>query len=375
MNLSSLRTRLFQLLPVLFIMLAVLGIGIFSIQSLLPRWQSYQSLATEVQTQNQALATQFAAQSDSGNAQVLQAQIQSAQATLNSVGNNFLTDSEAAQVLNRLYAYAYSRGVRIVNLQAQQPSAAATASAVPYITTVYQLQVSGGVANLIDFISHFQEASLPGVSITSMSVSNTGSQPQLTMTLLIYTSPYASGKALSQISTAEVDPPDSTPTPTGTVPPSAAALLTVVASATLLPSPTPTSTPTSTATFTATLSPTLTSTLTPSLAPTFTPTRAVTTVSCPGALPTLFKVGDIAVVHFSGLGALRVLSDPNGPVMSTRTQAYDQQRLLIISGPVCVNSTQYWYIRNLSHNNDLGWVGEGQNDERWLCPESDPKCS
>ncbi len=97
-------------------------------------------------------------------------------------------------------------------------------------------------------------------------------------------------------------------------------------------------------------------------------------IPCEGAQPTLFQPGDIAIVDFNGLGALRVLADPNGSIVSTRTQAYDNQSLEIIAGPVCANHMYYWYIRNLSQNNALGWVAEGQGDQRYLCPEDDPEC-
>ena len=73
-------------------------------------------------------------------------------------------------------------------------------------------------------------------------------------------------------------------------------------------------------------------------------------------------------------GALRVLSDPNGGVSNTRTQAYDNNQLEIIAGPVCANNSLYWYIRNVSLGNSLGWVAEGQDEQRWLCTVDDPDC-
>ena len=264
----------------------------------------------------------------------------------------------------------------MTSLQAQQPHSPRRRSRQrPYATHLFQLQVSGGVANLIDFISRFREASLPEINIVSMSVTQADNQGQLTMALQIVTSPYASGHALDNMPTV---PPTLDVTATATLLPSATPTATPIpptatpipATQTPLPSPTPT--------FTATFTPTFTETI----APTFTATMAETPVAatddviaCPGTQPTRFKMGDIAVVHFTGMGALRLLSDPNGSVMSTRTQAYDKQRLEIIAGPVCANQSYYWYIRNLSQNNALGWVAEGRGEERWLCPEAEPECS
>src|SRR5664279_1045801 len=177
MDLSSLVTRLFKMLPILLSIMIVMGMVIFSIQTLLPRWQDYQAISTQVTVQNQVIGTQTAGQGGSDNQPVLESQINRVQATLDSVGQFFLSDSEAEQVLNRLYNYAYSRGVRIINLQAQQPAKATPTTAnAPYNTTVLQLQVGGGIANLIDFIAHFREASLPSVSIASMNVTQPGDQ-------------------------------------------------------------------------------------------------------------------------------------------------------------------------------------------------------
>jgi hypothetical protein len=279
----------------------------------------------------------------------------------------FLTKQEAEQVLDRLYAYAYSRGVRVTNLQAQPVQQ--TDPSVPYETAVYQLEVSGGVANLLDFVSRFQEASLPSVNIISMTVAPSNDQTVLTMGLLIYTSPFASGRALDQF-----------PTPLPTLVPSATPTFTVTPSPTMTPSPTvptevviiPTNTQTPIPPTPTEIPPTATPTIT--LTPSLTPTPLPTRVDCPGAPASEFKEGDIAIVHFNGLGALRLLSDPNATVLSTRTQAYDNDRLEIIAGPVCGTEKIYWYVRNTTRGNALGWAAEGEESERYMCPEANPEC-
>ena len=385
MDLSNLRTLFFKWLPGFLIILVLMGLAFFFVQKILPNSQRYQVLADNIALQKADISTQAAAQSDNDNQVILQHLIDNAKDNLITIGDNFLTQSEAEQVLKRIYDYAYSRGVRVTSLQAQQPAQPAQpgqsangADVAPYSANLFQLQVTGGVANLIDFISRFREASLPSVNIVSMSVAQIDNEAQLTMALQIYTSPYASGQALNNMptlpQTADAGAPTATLTP---IPPTATPTATstdIPPTATPVP-PTFTATPSATPTFTATFVPTFTETL----APTFTatpnsgPTQEV--VVCAGAQPTRFKMGDIAVVHFTTLGALRLLSDPNGSVMSTRTQAYDKQRLEIIAGPVCANSSYYWYVRNLSQDNALGWAAEGKGGERWLCPETDPICS
>ena len=369
MDLASLRERLMRLLPLLIILMAVMGMVLFAVRAVLPAWQDYDAFATGVATHEIAVGTMIAAQSDNDNLVILEHQISSVEENLQAASSVFLTEAEAEQVLNRLYGYAYSRGVRIVNLQAQQPVQPTGRQSTPvavttaYETTIMQLQVVGAVANLIDFVAHVREASLPGVDIETMNVVRTGDQSTLTMVLLLYTSPYASGEVLNQIPSPGPSP---TPTDTSTM------------------TPTPTETPLAPTETSITLEPTPTDTAPPTLEPTeipptTTPSQtgmpAPTAVECPGAPPTRFIPGDIAIVDFNELGALRVFSDPNGNVLNTRTQAYDNQVLEIVAGPVCTNNTYYWYVRNLSQNNALGWVAEAQGDERWLCPENDPECT
>ena len=364
MDFDSLRSTLFRWLPIFLLMLVVLGLTIYGARTVLPRYQSYATLSAGIETQQIVVGTQLAAQDGSDNLPILQSQIDKVNEALTTSGDQFLTNAEADEVLDRLYRYAYARGVRVVNLQAQPPAPDTNASA-PYEIRQYQLQVGGGVANLIDFLAYFQDASLPSVNIANMDVTKNGDQALLTMNLLMYTSPYASGHVLNPVPT-----PLPTATPTATFTPTLPPTETPVEVA-LADTPTPL--PSATPTFTITpIPPSATHQPTPTRPPSATP--AASAIPCDGAPPTLFQPGDIAVVDFNGLGALRVLADPNGSIVSTRTQAYDNQSLEIITGPVCANHMYYWYIRNLSGNNALGWVAEAQGDQRYLCPEDDPEC-
>lgn len=373
MDFDSLRTTLFRWLPTFLLMLVVLGLTLYAARTVLPRWQSYSSLASGIETQQILVSTQLATGDDSDNLAILQSQINNVNQSLSAAGDQFLTNDEADEVLNRLYRYAYARGVRVVNLQAQQPAADASAAQPPYEIRQYQLQVGGGVANLIDFLAYFQDASLPSVNITNMDVTQNGDQALLTMNLSIYTSPYASGHALNPVPTPlPVTPTDE---PTATLPPTETPVEVAIVDTPIPPTetPLPSATPTATITPSPTLPPSATLQPTPTRPPSATP--AASAIPCDGAPPTLFEAGDIAIVHFNDLGALRVLADPNGSVAGTRTQAYDNQSLEIIAGPVCANHMYYWYIRNLSSNNAVGWVAEAQGDQRYLCPEDNPECN
>lgn len=359
MDLASLRDRLMRLLPIMIILMAILGIALYSVRNLVPGVQSFNLLSEAVATYQSAVETQVAAQDNSDSLVILERQVERIEEQLYASSSIFLSRSEAETVLNRLYSYAYSRGVRVVNLQAQQPTdAAPSADTAPYEVTTMQLQVVGGVANLIDFIAHFREASLPGVSLENLNVTRTEGETTLTMNVRIYTSQFASGDVLSQL-----------PSPTPTLEPSA-----VIPTATPTPTETATPTPTLTPTFTLTPTPTPEPTV-GTEAPTPVPPTLEPIIDCPGAPPSLLRVGDIAVVDFNELGALRLLADPNGGVMSTRTQAYDNHVLEIVAGPVCVTSAYYWYVQNLSNNGTLGWAAEAAGDERYMCPEINPECA
>ena len=221
---------------------------------------------------------------------------------------------------------------------------------------------------MIDFLAHFQDASLPSVNIVNMDVTQNNDQALLTMNLLIYTSPFCVRSRPRPDADALADHAhrraDRQPHPADRNPGRGCGCH--HADATPLPSATPTFTVTPLPPPSATLQPT------PTRPPSATP--AASAIPCDGAPPTLFQPGDIAVVDFNGLGALRVFADPNGSIVSTRTQAYDNQSLEIVTGPVCANHMYYWYIRNLSGNNAVGWVAEAQGDQRYLCPEDDPEC-
>lgn len=369
MELSNLRTLFLKWLPGFLCILVVVGLGALFVEKILPNLQNYQTLSANIVLQQNIIGTRTADQNDNDNQEILQHLIEDSQGKLDAISDSFLTQAEADRVLDWVYRYAYWRGARITSLQAQLPTdAAETIQTQPYATSLFQLQVTGNAAELIDFIAHFREASIPAVSISGMHVTATDNQSLLTMMLKIHTSPYASGEALNDLPEYTDVQDYNTPTPTETP----------IPTATLTPTPTEiiatataTTMPTALPTFTAI--PTMTITPTVMFAATFHPTEEA--IVCPGALPTRLRVGDVAVVHFSGLGALRVLSDPNGNVMSARTQAYNQHHLEIIAGPVCANSTYYWYIRNLSQDNALGWVAEGSPEERWLCPETDSVCN
>ncbi len=141
--------------------------------------------------------------------------------------------------------------------------------------------------------------------------------------------------------------------------------------------PTMTSTPTATFTPTPTASNTPTATATRTPTPTSTPTPTIDPNLCNG-LPLLHSLGDTVVVDFNLRGpssALGLTVDLYASVRRTIAQAYDNQRLKIVDGPVCFAGQRWFWQVYLQSANAYGWVPE--TDERgdpFLCSLEHPEC-
>lgn len=93
-----------------------------------------------------------------------------------------------------------------------------------------------------------------------------------------------------------------------------------------------------------------------------------------GGRQTLFTAGDRAVVDFNDGGALRILTNYQGGARQTLAQAYDNNELELLEGPICYDNSWYWRVR-LTSRDVIGWVAENNTTDRWLCPYNDPECT
>jgi hypothetical protein len=333
----------------LLIMLLVAGIGMFGATSLLPQWRAYEALSAERDAAQQSL-DDLSGQQSQDPITVLQAQLERASTQVSEAAIAFVSPLEADGILDRLYGYARESTVEIVNLEALAPQtnsrgsrnqptpAPATASA----QRMFRLQVVGSPRALMDFVMRVREASIPGVMMSHLAMSQQDEQTSLLLDLTIHTSAFASGQLFAGLPAVSLLP---TPTPVPAT-------------------PTQTTTPqTSSVSETVVL-------VTPVA------DSAPALPDCPGAAETLFAVGDTAVVDFNGGGALRILAGV-GPGINVLAQAYDNQVLHILDGPACgqwhEQNLWYWYVDNF--NGTRGWVGEGPAGDRWLCPMSEPECA
>jgi LysM repeat protein len=147
---------------------------------------------------------------------------------LNDVAGAFLSDSQAAEVRNKLYQYASESQVEIANLQTQPPPEEKTSA---YAVTKFRLQANGAFPNLMDFLSRIEEAAFESFVMTNVNLTEGEKQDTLSMDITLYTSPYSSGAVVQ---------PTPIITPTGTP------VLTPAATPLVTPVPTPIATPTGT---------------------------------------------------------------------------------------------------------------------------------
>jgi LysM repeat protein len=221
--LDYVRNNLFVVLAVVIMALLLVGYLVFALRTIMPRWQARtaliaQAAAVEAAYANRALQQQAVA------GQISQ-QIETAQTDFNQTANHFLTETQAAAYLADLYNSANVVGVTIVDLQAQVvPRAASADGEKPvYDTRLFRLVVEGDLPQLNQFVGRIETAPVPSVTVKNLRITRGEADfaDLLSLDLLLYTSPFATGEAVAQLPDdgASSPPPISLPTPTAAVPP------------------------------------------------------------------------------------------------------------------------------------------------------------
>jgi tetratricopeptide (TPR) repeat protein len=200
--------RLYSLLAIVAMILAVLGDLLFVRFSIMPRWQARNELAAQLVAAEQELLE--ARRAEDEDPDKLKEQLEAAQAELDEVASLFFSESQAAEVLNNLYQCASESGVEILNLQSQPGPGEGSEEGEKkelYDVKTFQLRVTGSVPSLIAFVSRIEEATFESFAISNVSVAEGERLHNLTMDITLYTSPYSSGAS-------EPVPPDLVPTAT-----------------------------------------------------------------------------------------------------------------------------------------------------------------
>jgi len=186
------RERLYSLLA-LVVMIVVGLADIFFVRSfIVPRLQDRKELASQLTSAEKALEEAKRAQEESPEG--LRKQMATAQARLNDVASAFLSDSQAAEALNRLYQYASQSQVEIADLQIQ-PTPQEEKSA--YDVRMFRLRADGALPDLVGFVSRIEEATLESFTISNVNITEGEGQHTLSMDITLYTSPYSSGVMVS----------------------------------------------------------------------------------------------------------------------------------------------------------------------------------
>ncbi len=164
------------------LMLAILA---FLLLALMPAAQTRQNLILQLTEQEETLAR--LEEERARQPAELAEKLAEAQARVEELAGRLLSESQAIQLTDRLYAYARSAGVTIVTVEARP----ATTPAIQelFAERVFGLQVRGNFANLLDFLGRIQESDSDGVVISNVAITQEAeSQALLTMDVTIWSS-------------------------------------------------------------------------------------------------------------------------------------------------------------------------------------------
>lgn len=183
---------------VVIIVVVLLGDVLFFTRVVFPQMRANDKLASELAAAEQQLVE---AEKVQQSPEELQEQLTAAQAALEEKANAFLSESQGAEVLNKLYRYAEESDVEIISLQseggaapeAQEGEEEGEGGKSAYDVNVFRLQVEGLMRGLMDFISRIEEAKLDSFAISDVSIAGGGVNHILTMNVTLYTSSYSSG--------------------------------------------------------------------------------------------------------------------------------------------------------------------------------------
>ena len=185
------KERLYPLLAIVAIVVIGLGYFLFINSSIVPQLRVRKELTIQLASAEKQLRE--AEKAKEGAPETLEEQVATAEATLNEAANVFLSESQAAEALNKLYQYASESGVEIVNMETQ-PSPEEKKDI--YDVRMFQLQVEGALPRLMDFTSRIKEAAFKSFVITNVNIAEGEELHTLTMDITLYTSPYSSGVAV-----------------------------------------------------------------------------------------------------------------------------------------------------------------------------------
>ncbi len=182
------RERLWHLIAGAVTIVALLGDIILFFFFVIPQSRRLESLTEQVAVARRELErverTQAVTPADA------RAMIAEAQIALLEEASLFLSETEAAEMVNRLYGYAGVDGVDVVSIQSRPVSQPARDF---YGVEAFRLQVTGPVRDLLGFVARVDAGTPGSVLLRDVDIAWGGNASLLTLDLLLYTSPYVSG--------------------------------------------------------------------------------------------------------------------------------------------------------------------------------------
>lgn len=186
------------------IVLLIVGLLLFWLQVLAPDIRANREHATALTSSQLDLSL---AQRDAELAPTrAQARVESSATRLAVTAADYLDESEASALVRRLYIYAQTAGVEVIN---QQTPAVTTTD--PMGRREVRLQVAGSLEGLFAFLNRIEEAAVEGFLIQNVTITPDQDRHLLAFEAVVFTSPYSSrtldaevAAALAQISPAEL---------------------------------------------------------------------------------------------------------------------------------------------------------------------------
>jgi len=184
-------------LPLLVVAIMLLGNLFFILRFILPGWSDYLELSSQIDSGETALEMRRAEEANSENVEIFQRQIESRKTGRAAAAADLLTEDQANHMLDQLFTYAAEAGVEITSLQAQQTMQ--VSSQVGYEIREFRLQLEGEVHRLLEFVTRFREATVPGVTLRGIQIKSATGRAVLTLEVRFYASPFASGSVFNNL--------------------------------------------------------------------------------------------------------------------------------------------------------------------------------
>ena len=179
----------------MFAALLTVAYVVLMVNSLIPFWQARTVLSKRLEAVEAVQAQRQNSQQAASES--IQQQIDQARDALSANTSVFLTEAEAASVLDALNQYAEITGVDLVELQAL-PLLPKVPNAL-FDSRQFQVEVVGEMPGLLKFGALMHETAVSTVSLSNLTLSELNGRGNLSFVIIIYTSPIATGDALNNL--------------------------------------------------------------------------------------------------------------------------------------------------------------------------------